>query len=128
MLVKAKDMPRIFASEQPTALAQHFHDVAVANSSTRKRYIQRSQRVLKGQIGHQSTDHPCHRPLPQAATQYGQQQLIAVVDLAFGINHDQAIRIADSGYVIVHGKIAFSGKSADELHNNDLIRKLYLGI
>ena len=43
-------------------------------------------------------------------------------------NFNQAIRIADSGYVIVHGKIAFRGKSADELHNNDLIRKLYLGI
>jgi branched-chain amino acid transport system ATP-binding protein len=43
-------------------------------------------------------------------------------------NFNQAIRIADSGYVIVHGKIAFSGKSADDLHNNDLIRKLYLGI
>ncbi len=43
-------------------------------------------------------------------------------------NFNQAIRIADSGYVIVHGKIAFSGKSAHELHNNDLIRKLYLGI
>jgi branched-chain amino acid transport system ATP-binding protein len=43
-------------------------------------------------------------------------------------NFNQAIRIADSGYVIVHGKIAFQGKSADELHNNDLIRKLYLGI
>ena len=43
-------------------------------------------------------------------------------------NFNQAIRIADSGYVIVHGKIAFSGKSAHDLHNNDLIRKLYLGI
>ncbi len=38
-------------------------------------------------------------------------------------NFNQAIRIADSGYVIVHGKIAFSGRSADELNNNDLIRK-----
>jgi branched-chain amino acid transport system ATP-binding protein len=43
-------------------------------------------------------------------------------------NFNQAIRIADSGYVIVHGKIAFEGKSASDLHNNDLIRKLYLGI
>jgi branched-chain amino acid transport system ATP-binding protein len=43
-------------------------------------------------------------------------------------NFNQAIRIADSGYVIVHGKIAFEGKSAHDLHNNDLIRKLYLGI
>lgn len=43
-------------------------------------------------------------------------------------NFTQAIRIADSGYVIVHGKIAFSGRSADELNNNDLIRKFYLGL
>jgi branched-chain amino acid transport system ATP-binding protein len=43
-------------------------------------------------------------------------------------NFTQAIRIADCGYVIVHGKIAFAGKSADELNNNDLIRKFYLGL
>ncbi len=43
-------------------------------------------------------------------------------------NFNQAIRIADRGYVIVHGKIAFEGKSASELNNNDLIRKFYLGL
>jgi branched-chain amino acid transport system ATP-binding protein len=43
-------------------------------------------------------------------------------------NFTQALRIADRGYVIVHGKIAFEGRSADELENNDLIRKLYLGL
>ena len=43
-------------------------------------------------------------------------------------NFTQALRIADRGYVIVHGKIAFEGKSADELNNNDLIRKFYLGM
>ena len=43
-------------------------------------------------------------------------------------NFTQAIRIADRGYVIVHGKIAFEGQSADELNNNDLIRKFYLGL
>ena len=43
-------------------------------------------------------------------------------------NFTQAIRIADRGYVIVHGKIAFEGRSADELNNNDLIKKFYLGI
>ncbi len=43
-------------------------------------------------------------------------------------NFNQAIRIADRGYVIVHGKIAFEGRSADELNNNDLIRKFYLGL
>jgi branched-chain amino acid transport system ATP-binding protein len=43
-------------------------------------------------------------------------------------NFNQAIRIADRGYVIVHGKIAFEGRSADELNNNDLIKKFYLGL
>jgi branched-chain amino acid transport system ATP-binding protein len=43
-------------------------------------------------------------------------------------NFTQAIRIADRGYVIVHGKIAFEGASADELNNNDLIRQFYLGL
>ena len=43
-------------------------------------------------------------------------------------NFTQAIRIATRGYVIVHGKIAFEGRSADELNNNDLIKKFYLGL
>ncbi len=43
-------------------------------------------------------------------------------------NFTQAIRIADRGYVIVHGMIAFVGGSADELNNNDLIRKFYMGM
>ena len=43
-------------------------------------------------------------------------------------NFTQAIKIADCGYVIVHGKIAFAGQSADELNNNDLIKKFYLGL
>jgi branched-chain amino acid transport system ATP-binding protein len=43
-------------------------------------------------------------------------------------NFNQAVRIADRGYVIVHGQIAFEGKSADELNNNELVRKFYLGL
>ncbi len=43
-------------------------------------------------------------------------------------NFIQALRIADRGYVLVHGKIAFEGRSADELNNNDLIRKFYMGM
>jgi branched-chain amino acid transport system ATP-binding protein len=42
-------------------------------------------------------------------------------------NFVQAIRIADRGYVIVHGHIEFEGGSPDELNNNELIRKFYLG-
>jgi branched-chain amino acid transport system ATP-binding protein len=43
-------------------------------------------------------------------------------------NFTQAIRIANRGYVIVHGKIEFEGGSAEELNNNDLIRKFYMGM
>jgi branched-chain amino acid transport system ATP-binding protein len=43
-------------------------------------------------------------------------------------NFPQALRIADRGYVIVHGQIAFEGTSADELNNNELIKKFYLGL
>ena len=43
-------------------------------------------------------------------------------------NFHQAIRIADRGYVIVHGRIEYEGASREELSNNDLIRKLYMGL
>ena len=42
-------------------------------------------------------------------------------------NFTQAIRIADRGYVIVHGRIEFTGNSAAELNDNELIRQFYLG-
>lgn len=43
-------------------------------------------------------------------------------------NFNQAIRIADRGYVIVHGRIEYEGASREELRNNDLIHKLYMGL
>jgi branched-chain amino acid transport system ATP-binding protein len=43
-------------------------------------------------------------------------------------NFNQAIRIADRGYVIVHGRIEYEGSSREDLGNNELIHKLYLGI
>jgi len=43
-------------------------------------------------------------------------------------NFNQAIRIADRGYVIVHGRIEYQGRSREDLSNNDLIHKLYMGL
>jgi branched-chain amino acid transport system ATP-binding protein len=43
-------------------------------------------------------------------------------------NFTQAVRIADRGYVIVHGRIEFAAASAQELGNNELIRRFYLGL
>jgi branched-chain amino acid transport system ATP-binding protein len=42
-------------------------------------------------------------------------------------NFNQAIRIADRGYIIVHGEIAFSGGAA-ELGEHELVKKFYLGL
>ena len=42
-------------------------------------------------------------------------------------NFNQALRIADRGYIIVHGEIAVSAASVDELKANDIVKRLYLG-
>jgi branched-chain amino acid transport system ATP-binding protein len=42
-------------------------------------------------------------------------------------NFNQAIRIADRGYIIVHGEIAVSAASVEELKANDIVKRLYLG-
>jgi branched-chain amino acid transport system ATP-binding protein len=42
-------------------------------------------------------------------------------------NFHQAIRIADRGYIIVHGEIVFEGKSVAELQSNPLVKNYYLG-
>ena len=42
-------------------------------------------------------------------------------------NFNQAIKIADRGYIIVHGEIAFEGASARELGENELVKRYYLG-
>jgi branched-chain amino acid transport system ATP-binding protein len=43
-------------------------------------------------------------------------------------NFQQAIRIADRGYVLVHGEIALSANSPEELRQSDVVRRLYLGV
>jgi branched-chain amino acid transport system ATP-binding protein len=41
-------------------------------------------------------------------------------------NFNQATRIADRGYIIVHGQIAYAGPTA-ELREHELVKKYYLG-
>jgi branched-chain amino acid transport system ATP-binding protein len=43
-------------------------------------------------------------------------------------NFNQATKIADRGYIIVHGKIEFEGRSTRELAENELVKKFYLGV
>jgi len=42
-------------------------------------------------------------------------------------NFHQAIRIADRGYIIVHGEIVFEGRTVAELETNPLVKNYYLG-
>ncbi len=42
-------------------------------------------------------------------------------------NFNQAIRIADRGYIIVHGEIVVTADSVDALKGNDIVKRLYLG-
>lgn len=42
-------------------------------------------------------------------------------------NFHQAIRIADRGYLIVHGEIVFEGRTVAELEQNDMVKNYYLG-
>lgn len=43
-------------------------------------------------------------------------------------NFNQAIKIADRGYIIVEGKIEFEGKNTEELSEHQLVKKYYLGV
>ena len=43
-------------------------------------------------------------------------------------NFNQAIKIADRGYIIVQGKIEFEAKTIEELSENELVKKYYLGV
>ena len=42
-------------------------------------------------------------------------------------NFHQAVRIADRGYIIVHGEIVFDGRTVAELESNELVKSYYLG-
>jgi branched-chain amino acid transport system ATP-binding protein len=42
-------------------------------------------------------------------------------------NFTQAMRVADRGYLIVHGEIATEG-SAEELYGSDLVKRYYMGL
>jgi branched-chain amino acid transport system ATP-binding protein len=42
-------------------------------------------------------------------------------------NFEQASRIANRGYVLVHGRVAFSADSIADLKNSDVVQRLYLG-
>jgi branched-chain amino acid transport system ATP-binding protein len=43
-------------------------------------------------------------------------------------NFNQATRIADRGYIIVHGDIAFASEGAEDLRENELVKRYYLGV
>ena len=64
----------------------------------------------------------------QTITKIGElKQSFGLTVLMAEQNFNQAIRIADRGYIIVHGEIAVSADSVDELKDNEIVKRLYLG-
>jgi branched-chain amino acid transport system ATP-binding protein len=64
----------------------------------------------------------------QTITKIGElKQRFGLTVLMAEQNFNQAIRIADRGYIIVHGEIAVAAGSVDELKANDIVKRLYLG-
>jgi branched-chain amino acid transport system ATP-binding protein len=55
------------------------------------------------------------------------KQRVGLTVLMAEQNFNQAIRIADRGYIIVHGEIAVAAESVDALKANDIVKRLYLG-
>lgn len=55
------------------------------------------------------------------------QQRFGLTVLMAEQNFHEASRIADRGYIMVHGTIAFEGKNLNELTQSDLVRSFYLG-
>jgi branched-chain amino acid transport system ATP-binding protein len=64
----------------------------------------------------------------QMITMIGQlKQSYGLTVLMAEQNFHQAIRIADRGYIIVHGEIVFDGRTVAELEGNELVKNYYLG-
>src|SRR5688572_17931124 len=64
----------------------------------------------------------------QTITKIGElNQHLGLTVLMAEQNFNQAIRIADRGYIIVHGEIVVAADSVDELKGNDIVKRLYLG-
>lgn len=64
----------------------------------------------------------------QTITKIGElKQRVGLTVLMAEQNFNQAIRIADRGYIIVHGEIAVAAQSVEELKANDIVKRLYLG-
>ena len=63
----------------------------------------------------------------QTITKIGELKDFGLTVLMAEQNFNQAIRIADRGYIIVHGEIVVAADSVDELRGNDIVKRLYLG-
>jgi branched-chain amino acid transport system ATP-binding protein len=63
----------------------------------------------------------------QTISKIGELKHLGLTVLMAEQNFNQAIRIADRGYIIVHGEIVVAAASVDELRGNDIVKRLYLG-
>ena len=93
MPVQTQEVTGVFAAVQPALVAQHFHHITITHGRPAKGNTQRGQRMFERQIGHQRPGNTGHRPLAQTAFDHRQQQLVAVIDFALRIDHDQPVGV-----------------------------------
>lgn len=65
-----------------------------------------------------------HRVIDQIKTL---KEMAGLTVLMAEQNFTQAMRVADRGYLIVHGEIAVEGDN-EQLHNSDLVKRYYMGL
>ena len=91
-------MTRVLAAELPAALVQHLEHVAVTYLGAGERHGHFLQRVLEPEIGHLRADHAAAQNAARAPVPGNDvQQLIAVIELARRIRHDDAVAVAVEG-------------------------------
>src|SRR5471030_2088098 len=94
VFVQAQQVARVFAAQYPAALLHHFEYIAVADLGAREADVARLESHFQRHIGHQGADRARHRAGGEAVHDHHVQELVAVVEAAGGVAHDEAVGVA----------------------------------
>jgi hypothetical protein len=98
VMIQADDVAGVFAAQCPALFVQHFQHIAVAHLGPRKGDAEACQGMLEAEIAHQGADHARYG-FPAELRGLGDhvEDLVAVVHVTVGINHDDAVAVAVQG-------------------------------
>ena len=87
-------MARRFAAEKPAVALELLEHVAVADLGAHEGDAEFAEAALEGVVGHQRADNARDWALQHAVAHDHVEEFVAVVDVALGVRHDQAVRVA----------------------------------